>query len=124
MLPTYRSCAAESGPGMKARMYNTMTQRLARRDIFAFIHHQITKGSSKLFERTADTITTLLEVICMDVQRQIQLVRGPESEASRIGPVNSQRITQAIQAAEDELRELKVQASPAQGEAVRLAWID
>lgn len=124
MLSTYRSCAAESGPGMKARMYATMREKVARRDIFTFINRQISQESSKVFDQNADTITALVDEIRTDIQRQVEIVRGPESEASRIGPVNLQRIAQAVHAAEDEQRDLKIRVSPAQREAKLLAWID
>ena len=124
MLSTYRSCALESGPGMKARMYDTMRQKLAGRDIFTFIGRQISKESSKLFEQNADTITALVDEIRTDVQRQVEIVRGPESEASRVGSVSLQRIAQAVHAAEDEQRDIKIHVSPAQREAKLLTWID
>ncbi len=108
---------------MEQRMFATMMQKLEGRRIFTFIRDQIRNESLQLFDRNSEVIKDLIEDFSTDMWRQIELVRGPESEASRINPANLQRITQTIQAAEDELRDIKIQASSARHEAVCLDWI-
>ena len=124
MHPTYQSCAAESGLEMKARMFNTMKCKLGRRDIFAFIYGQIRNGTTRIFGETTDNITDLVIELCADIERQVQIIRGPESEASQVGPTYLERIAEAVRMAKEEFQSLKDQAAPARREAVSWNWID
>ena len=124
MFPTYRSCATESGTGMKERMFDRMERKLNRRDIFAFIYSQISNETTRVFGETADSITDLIIEMCADIERQVQIIRGPESEASRIDLASLKRITGAIRVAKEEWQSLKSQAAAARREAVNWNWVD
>lgn len=41
MLPTYRACALEHGPGMKSRVHAIMSARMRQGDIFQIIGNSI-----------------------------------------------------------------------------------
>ena len=114
----------ESGPGMKARMFSPMARKLDRRDIFAFIYDQISREMSRVFDETTDNVTKCVMEMCADMERQVQLIRGPESEASSIGVASLRQISEAVLEAREKLQSLKDQAAPARREAVKWAWID
>ena len=105
-------------------MFDTMERKLNQRDIFAFIYTQIDREMNRIFNESTDHITAMVSETCADMERQVQLIRGPESEASSVGTTHLEQISSTLRQAMEEVQRLRVQAAPARREAVQWGWID
>lgn len=124
MLPTYRACALEHGPGMKSRVHAIMSARMRQGDIFQIIGNSIRTSIHAVLDHTYDNISNYVLEICANLESQIDTSRGAEAgEVSRSHPRELERIRTALTEAKDVALKIQLQTSPAGEEARRLGWI-
>ena len=125
MRPTYRACAQESGPGMKARMINIMATRMAEQNIMRFIYENVSTEMSRAIEERVDNISNHIIEMCAEVSRHLETVRGEEAqEALRSHPDDLRRIQAAVGTARESLLNVRLQAAAARGLARNWRWIE
>lgn len=68
MIPTYRACASESGPGTQARMHALMARKMAARDIFRYLFACVHAECQSGFEGMVGTLRRDVEAVCKEVE--------------------------------------------------------
>ena len=125
MRPTYRSCAQESGPGMKARMINIMATRMAEQNIMRYIYENVSTEMSRAIEERVDNISNHIIEMCAELGRHLETVRGEEAqEALRSHPDDLRRIQAGIASARERLLNVQLQATGARALARNWRWIE
>lgn len=108
---------------MKQRMYDVMDAKMACRDIFPFIYDRIAAESTRVFDEAHDAMANLAIEMCAEVDRQIRMIRGPESEASKTPGPELDSIRRAIVIADEMLIGARDSAKSATRKAQELGWI-
>ena len=125
MRTTYRECARESGPGMKARMVGIMATRMAEQDIMRFIYETVSTEMSRAMEQRVDNVSNHIIEMCAELGRHLETVRGEEAqEARRRHPDDLRRIQAAFDAAREGLLNVQLQARTARDLARNWKWIE
>lgn len=125
MRNTYRECARESGPGMKARMIGIMATRMAEQNIMRFIYENVSTETSRAIEERVDSISNHIIEMCAELGRHLETVRGEEAqEALRSLPNDLRRIQATIATARESLLNVQLQATTARALARNWRWIE
>jgi len=122
MIPIYRACNAEHGPGMKNRMYGIMETNVNKRPVFTHIHSQtdIYMRAQILLMHVAASEN--LKTVCKDVQELLGALKGPESEALRSSAKDVERVRAAVAAARSKMGDIEKKAKGAREEARVLGY--
>ena len=105
-------------------MHGIMADKMRRRDIFAYMYNQISTEMNKVYGEATDNITNHVIEMCADMQRQVQMIRGAESEASKVQPRDLTRVNEMVDSATRRLQELQDHAAPARRDARSQGWIE
>ena len=125
MRNTYRACAQESGPGMKARMIGIMATRMAEQNIMRFIYEHVSTEMSRAIEERVDNISNHIIEMCAEFGRQLETARGEEAQEALRSHPNDLRTIQATTAtAKESLLNVQLQATTARVLARNWKWIE
>jgi len=122
MIPIYRACNAEHGPGMKNRMYGIMSESMNKRPVFMHIHSQ-----TDVYMRAQILVmhvgaSSKLASVCQDIQELLGALKGPESEASTSNEDDLDRVRAAVAAARSKMGDIEREAKGAREEARVLGY--
>ncbi|KAL8647071.1 MAG: hypothetical protein Q9210_005769 [Variospora velana] len=107
MIPTYRECAMQNGPGTMARMHRIMKTRLDERDIFGLIQKRIEDESQSRFDENVDGMLDGIADICESIKRQIAAFTGPQVEAQMNNPEEVEKVRKQTNEARAQMFELQ-----------------
>lgn len=123
MLSTYRSCAQESGTGMKNRMFGIMAAKMRSGTIFTNIRRRIQKEMNALFEQRASSLSQQLEQVCEQIGADLAVLRGSEATLMEEDPEVLDAMEQMVAEAKKTLDKLQDTAAPARAEARKRSYI-
>lgn len=102
MIPTYRACARENGPGMMARMHQIMATHMDRRDIFWHIYRRIDSECRNAFTAMDAALRASSANVCEELQRAFETANsgsvttdGPGTRAEDVAAVRE--LVEAVQ---------------------------
>ncbi len=124
MIPTYRECASECGPGMQKRMHAIMARKMKRGSIFRFMHDKMEMGVSSMLNDMEDNLNNHIIEMCADLGRQVETARGTEAEEVRRNyPGDLQAVKKALTIGRETLPELQRLASVGVAAARKFKYI-
>ena len=83
MIPTYRECASECGPGTQKRMHAIMAHKMNGGSIFRFMHDKMEISMNSMLDDMEDNLNNHIIEMCADLGRHIETAKGTESEEVR-----------------------------------------
>ena len=95
---------------------------MRRRDIFALIRQEVRTDFVRLLHETIESIRKGVIETCAEIERQISMIKGPESEASRTPADQLRRIKNVVAGAEARMEEAQRLAEKATSEAIKIGW--
>ncbi|KAL8649989.1 MAG: hypothetical protein Q9226_005335 [Calogaya cf. arnoldii] len=101
MIPTYRSCAAQTGTGTMKRMHGIMRTRLERRDLFALMSRSIEEETRELFGERFDVVRELVGGMGGEIRGQLETFNGPEREVQKRNPRMVERVRACTEIAKE-----------------------
>ncbi len=123
MLSTYRSCAQESGTGMRRRMFDIMAAKMRSGTIFTNIRRRIEKEMNALFEQRASSLSQQLGKVCQQIGADLAVLRGSEATLMEADPDSLDLMVKTTTEAKKKLDQLQDAAAPARAEATKRAYI-
>ena len=124
MIPTYRACASECGPGMQARMHAIMARKMQHGSIFRFMHDKIEIGMNCMLDKMEDNLNNHIIELCAELEQQVETARGTEAEeVSRNYPADLEAVKTALTLGRQTLPELQRLASVGVAAARRYKYI-
>ena len=124
MIPTYRECASECGPGMKARMHGIMARKMKGGSVFRFMHDKMEISMNSMLDVMEDNLNNHIIEMCADLGRQVETARGTEAEEVRKDyPADLDRVNLTLRLGRKTLPELRRLASVGVAAARRLDYI-
>ena len=124
MIPTYRACALEHGPGTEDRMHEIMASKMRRGSIFRFMHDKMEIGMNCMLDEMEDNLNNHIIEMCAELGRQVKVASGTEAEeVSRNYPGDLEAVKTALTLGRETLPELQRLASVGVAAARRLEYI-
>ena len=81
MIPTYRHCAYENGPGTQSRMHSIMARRMRQRDIFRNLYGSINTECQRAFQRLHTKLRADATAVCQELEGALETENGAMSAA-------------------------------------------
>ena len=124
MIPTYRACALECGPGMEARMHAIMARKMERGSTFRFMHDKMEIGVNCMLDDMEDNLRNHIIEMCADLGRQVETASGTEAkEVSRKYPGDLEAVKTTLTLGRETLPKLQRLASVGVAAARRFEYI-
>lgn len=105
-------------------MHSIMANRMQQHDIFEYMYTQVSTNMTRKFGEATDNMTNHVIEMCADMQRQVLMARGAESEALKSPQNDLARVRAILDRARQRLEDIRADTAPVRRDAADRGWID